>query len=117
MTIVEKIRDICRARRIPISRLEQDLHFSNGYLNPKKTKEIPSDRLAAIAEYFDVPIENIFLGDAETKEKPTAQSDGLTKAQRELIRMVSGLSDYEVSQTLAFVSGLIAGRKSPGGQE
>ena len=32
MTIVEKIRDICRARRIPISRLEQDLHFSKNSL-------------------------------------------------------------------------------------
>ena len=55
-TPVERIRAICRTKAIPIHRIEMDLGFSNGYLNPKKTKEIPSDRLAAIAEYLNVPV-------------------------------------------------------------
>lgn len=113
MTTVEKVRAICNAKNIPVSRLEQDLAFSNGYLNPKKTKEIPSDRLAAIAAYFGIPMENIIIGQLE---KPTAQGDGLTKSQQDIMRLVPSLSDAEIAKLLAYANGLLAGRKSPGGQ-
>ena len=35
---VEIVRAICKEKDIPISRLEQDLGYGNGYFNPKKAK-------------------------------------------------------------------------------
>lgn len=110
MTIVEKVRDICRARRIPISRLEQDLHFSNGYLNPKKTKDIPAERLAAIAEYFDVPIENIFLGDADIKKNPAPNSTGLPQEFIDMVNCLSAQGKADLDKYLRFLISLEAGK-------
>lgn len=36
---VEYVRDICSKRNIPISQLEKDCGFANGYMNPKKLKK------------------------------------------------------------------------------
>lgn len=60
---VEFVREICRTRKIPISRLEQDCGLSNGYLNPKKLSRISYDRALRIAEYLDIPAEQILTGE------------------------------------------------------
>lgn len=59
MTTVERVRAICKNKKIPIVKIEEDLHFGNGYLNPKKIQNIPSDRLQMISEYLNVPISEI----------------------------------------------------------
>lgn len=68
MSIVDNIRAICKERKIPVSKLERDLGFGNGYLNPKKIKTIDSDRLSAIAEYLNVSVSSLFLEQDETDE-------------------------------------------------
>lgn len=45
MNHIERVREICKAKGIPVSRLEQDLGFGNGYLNPKKAQSISYARL------------------------------------------------------------------------
>lgn len=35
-TGIDYVRLLCKERNISISKLERDLGFSNGYLNPKK---------------------------------------------------------------------------------
>ena len=52
MTGVEYVREICRQKGITIRKLELDLGFSNGYLNPKKTKKIPYDKAKQISAAF-----------------------------------------------------------------
>lgn len=64
---VQYVRDICEKENIPISRLEKDCHFSNGYLNPKKMTKISYDRAVVIAEYLNIPVENILNGPASNK--------------------------------------------------
>jgi len=61
MTGVEYVREICRQKGITIRKLELDLGFSNGYLNPKKTKKIPYDKAKQISDYLHVDI-NPVLG-------------------------------------------------------
>ena len=39
MNSVERVKAICKERKIPISRLEKECGFSNGYLNPKKMQK------------------------------------------------------------------------------
>lgn len=57
MNTVEKIKKICKDRKIPVSRLEKDLGFANGYISQLKKGTIPYDRLLKICKYLDIPIE------------------------------------------------------------
>lgn len=61
MTSVERVKDICKARKIPLSRLEKELGYSNGYIAQLRKGVFPSDRLTEIAAYLDVPVD-LLLG-------------------------------------------------------
>lgn len=54
MTVVERIRGICKERKIPISRLERECGFANGYIGQLKKGTLPHDRLMRIADYLEV---------------------------------------------------------------
>ena len=76
-TVIDRIRASCRSRGVPISKLEKDLGFSNGYLNPKKASTVSADRLFAIASYLSVDVDYLRTGSAETKKAPAAdEGDG-----------------------------------------
>lgn len=62
---VQYVRDLCKDRKIPISQLEKDCGFSNGYLNPKKMQKIPYDRACIIAQYLGVSADSILTGTQE----------------------------------------------------
>lgn len=66
---VQYVRDLCKVRKIPISQLEKDCGFSNGYLNPKKMTRIPYDRARIIGQYLGVSVSSI-LG-----EEPPAPAE------------------------------------------
>lgn len=71
MSTVEKVKKICKSRKIPISRLEKDLGFSNGYINQLRKGTFPSDRLALISKYLDISISELIGDDInEPIEKP-----------------------------------------------
>ena len=59
MNSVEKVKAICKERKIPISRLEKDLGFSNGYIGQLRKGVFPNDRLGMISKYFNISIENL----------------------------------------------------------
>ena len=57
-TGIDYVRLLCKERNISISKLEKDLGFSNGYLNPKKLKKVPYDRAVMIADYLNGDIKH-----------------------------------------------------------
>ena len=63
MNSVELVKMICKERNIPISRLERDCGFSNGYIRKLKEGKFPSDRLQTIANYLNVSIDFLITGD------------------------------------------------------
>ena len=73
MNSVELVLSICKDRNIPISKLERDCDFSNGYVKRLKEGKFPSNRLQKIAKYLDVPIEYLLTGD---EKDLNAQADG-----------------------------------------
>ena len=73
MDSVELVKQICRERKIPISKLERDCDFANGYIRKLKEGKFPSDRLQIIAKYLDVPVEYLMTG--EGKEEPYYLND------------------------------------------
>ena len=62
MDSVELVKKICKERKIPISKLERDCDFSNGYIRKLKEGKFPSDRLQKIADYLDVSVEYLLTG-------------------------------------------------------
>lgn len=70
MNSVDRVKAICRERKIPISKLERDLGYANGYIGQLRKGVFPSDRLMEIAEYLSVPHTYILTGD-EIEKAPT----------------------------------------------
>lgn len=84
MTSVERVKCICKERRIPISKLEKELGFSNGYIGQLKKGIFPADRLKKIADYLEVSIDYLMTG--EKKEVSTTKAELTAKDEREIGR-------------------------------
>ena len=91
MNCVERVRAICSDRKIPISRLERDLGFSNGYIAQLRKGVFPADRLAMIAEYFGVTTDFLLTGE-ETKKAPDLTEKDRRDIERRLSAMIADLS-------------------------
>ena len=74
MNSVERVKAICKERKIPISKLESSLDFSNGYIGQLRKVVFPADRLAKIASYLDVTTDYLLTGE-ETKKAPTQEGE------------------------------------------
>lgn len=75
---VETIRTLCKKKKTSLTRLEEKLCFSNGYIGKmaKRPSSPPYDKLVAIANELGVTVADL-TGDTENEKKPTAQGDGL----------------------------------------
>lgn len=73
MNTVERIKAICKDRKIPISKLERDLGFANGYIGQLRKGVLPTERLLAVADYLSVSADYLLHG--EEKEKPLINDD------------------------------------------
>jgi len=67
MNSADKIRQICADKRIPIGRVERELGFANTYLR-RIRKDLPYDRLSAVAEYIGMTIDEIMSYDTDKKD-------------------------------------------------
>ncbi len=67
MNSVERVKNLCKKRRIPISRLERELGYANGYISQLRRGVLPDDRLAEIAAYLSVSVQFLISG---TEEAP-----------------------------------------------
>ena len=75
---VETIRALCKKKKTSLTRLEEKLGFSNGYIGKmaKRPSSPPYDKLVAIANELGATVADL-TGDSEKEKKPTAQGDGL----------------------------------------
>lgn len=84
MNSVEKVKALCKEKKIPISKLERDLGFGNGYVGQLKKGSFPDDRLLAIASYLNVTTD--YLMCSEQKEKsPAPGGAGLEYSDMQLL--------------------------------
>lgn len=74
MNCVERIKSICKERKIPISKLERDLGFANGYIGQLRKGVLPYDRLVQVAEYLSVTPDYLMTGE-DKKIAPTADGE------------------------------------------
>ena len=69
MNSVDRVKNICKERKIPVSRLERDLGFSNGYISQLKKGTFPADRLNSIANYLNLSPQYIMTGQENETEQ------------------------------------------------
>ena len=86
MNTVERIKSICKERKIPISRLESDLKFGNAYISGLKKGTVPDDRLKLIADYLNVSMNFLITGEDNRIETPAFEKEHI-----ELITLYSQL--------------------------
>ena len=84
MNTVERIKSICKERKIAISRLEKDCGFANGYISGLRKGTVPDDRLQKIAEYLNV--DPTFLSTGSEREQLNFDVNALTKAIEKSLR-------------------------------
>lgn len=88
MNTVERVKSICKERKIPISKLEKDLNFGNAYISGLKKGSIPDDRLKSISDYLELPVEYLMTG--KEKESPfPEQADLLIKIRHDKALIVA----------------------------
>ena len=97
MNSVERVKAICKERKIPISKLESDLGFSNGYIGQLRKGVFPSDRLAMIANYLEVTTDYLMTG--EEKEKAPIHKDGRAVSDEDIKFALFG-GDGEITDTM-----------------
>lgn len=77
MNSVDLIKRICKERRIPISRLERELGYGNGYISQLRKGTVPSDRAVEIAKYLGIDLQYLLSGGevSEMKESEFTARD------------------------------------------
>ena len=70
MNSVDRVKKICKDRKIPISKLERELGFFIFYISQLRKGVFPADRLVLIADYLQVSADFLMTG---------IDSDGLTE--------------------------------------
>ena len=63
MNSVERVKSICKERKMPISKLEKDLGYSNGYISQLRKGVFPADRLSEIANYLGLSPDYLMNGE------------------------------------------------------
>lgn len=108
MNSVERVKAICSMRKIPISRLEKDLGFSNGYIGQLRRGTFPYDRLVLIADYLGVSEKYLSTGeDEQNAEKPTNPKIGeLSEDELDIIADLRRLKQADQDAILRMIRSL-----------
>lgn len=98
MNSVERVKAICKSRKIPISKLEKDLGYANGYIGQLRKGVFPANRLSEIANYLSVSLEYLMTGEEQKKAPALTERDRRDIAKEVEIIM----SDLEKGGDLMF---------------
>lgn len=97
MNSVEIVKSICKQRKIPISKLERDLGYGNGYIGQLRKGVFPHDRLFEIAGYLNVPMESLL---SENENKPAA----ITGNELDIKDIINNMSREELVEFILIAS-------------
>lgn len=95
MNSVELIRKICKERKIPISKLERDLGYGNGYIGQLKKGTIPSNRAIEIAQYLSIDLSYLLSGEEPEKKETTLTPKDERDIKKDLDSIMGKLTNQE----------------------
>lgn len=102
MNTVERIKSICKERKIPISTLEKECKFSNGYIGQLRKGTMPDDKLIRVATYLGLSMNYLSTGEEETVPQPTTAIEHI-----QLISLYEKLTDEQKQAILTIMSGMV----------
>ena len=102
MNTVERIKSICKERKIPISTLEKECKFSNGYIGQLRKGTMPDDKLIRVATYLGLSMNYLSTGEEETAPQPRTASEHI-----KLISLYEKLTDEQKQAILTIMSGMV----------
>ena len=85
MNSVERTKQVCKERKIPISKLERDLGYSNGYISQLRKGVFPADRLEEIANYLSVSTTYLMTGEEHESELTARNERDIEKTLKETL--------------------------------
>lgn len=94
MNSVERVKTLCKKCRIPISKLEKDLGYSNGYIGQLRKGTFPADRLKEIADYFNVSADYLMTGEEPNFDPYNEDMAHLVSKTRNDIELSNALLKY-----------------------
>ena len=98
MNTVEKVKALCKERGVPISKLERECGFANGYIGQLKKGTIPDDRAIKIAEFFDIDVRTLIGSERDPEFTPEMD---------ELFALAKKASPEEIKQAIRVFHALI----------
>jgi transcriptional regulator with XRE-family HTH domain len=119
MNCVERIKSICKERKIPISRLERACGFSNGYIGQLRKGTMPAERLEKVAEFLGVDARYLLTGEEivyfPAESQSEEEADDLISLLKELrdrremrmlFKLARGATKEEVEQAVKIIEAL-----------
>lgn len=107
MNTVELVKSICKERKIPISKLERDLGYANGYIGQLRKGTFPSNRLAEIAQYLSIPTSYLMNGGNEDEKEQLTVPSELSDIKARLIQYVYPLTDEQAALALRVLKSIL----------
>jgi transcriptional regulator with XRE-family HTH domain len=98
MNTVERIKAICKERKIPISKLEKDCGFSNGYIGQLRKGTMQNDRMMIVSEYLNISMEELATG-----EKPEVPMIAWTPEHLEVVELFDKLNKEQKTAILTMM--------------
>jgi transcriptional regulator with XRE-family HTH domain len=108
MNSVDRVKAICKERKIAISKLEKDLGFSNGYISQLRKGSFPAERLVLISNYLSVSTE--FLMSGEDVKENSPDEFVLTEGEKDLLELFRLIPADQQPVVLAMIRAAL-GRK------
>lgn len=102
MNTVERIKSICKERKIPISTLEKECKFSNGYVGQLRKGTMPDDKLIRVASYLGLSMN--YLSTGEDKGVPNSQN---AIEHIQLISLYEKLTEEQKQAIITIMSGMV----------
>lgn len=109
MDTVEFVKELLKDRHIPLSRVERDLGFSNGYIGRLRKGFFPPDRLVMIAGYLGVSPE--YLSSCGNVVGSTSSAPSLSSIESELLLQFRRLDEFDRGKVAGFIEGLLESSK------
>ena len=91
MSLVEKIKDLCKEKKISVAELERKTGISNGQIRKWDVSTPGVDKLKLVADYFDVSVDYL-LGRTEKKRYYDLTDKDERDIQKELENLINNLS-------------------------
>ena len=94
MNAVERVKAICKQRKIPISKLETDLGYGNAYISRLKKGVFPNDRLEEIANYLNLSSYYLSTGEEKAPNEFSVEHGTLDVKISQDLELKNALENY-----------------------